>query len=188
MRYLRLLLLLLFLTSTAHAGEMVVAWSPVDHSDLAGYRIYSCTDATLANCSPLGTTTETTVTLTVPDCTVMFVAVKSFKTDGVESTEFSNVIEGWARPSISDVTYNSVGITTINGNNFRDSPTVLVDGAQLPPANVCSGNACPCTAITITPPIPGATIVVINADTSFGQWVRPLDAPVISRGDTWPEG
>ncbi|MFQ5669722.1 MAG: hypothetical protein ACE5HD_04280 [Acidobacteriota bacterium] len=88
------------------AGTIQVAWSPVSNPDLAGYRIFVGTspesgDIQIKTVSP----SETTAVIDqLPDCVVLFVAVKAFDLSGNESVSFSNSISGMTKPSISSVT------------------------------------------------------------------------------------
>lgn len=158
------------------AGEMSIAWDPVSDSDLAGYKVYYGTSpGSYTETKDVGNTTSTTLTGLDP-CTVYYVAVKAYDTEGLESEGYSNEISGLPRPVVASVTPNAgdqgQALTlTIDGESFDDGASVEFSGSGITVQQVTTVS---CTELSVDIQIaegaaPGARdVTVINPDNSFG--------------------
>lgn len=142
----------------ASAGTVSLAWDPVPDTDVAGYRVYYGTaPGNYSQSVDVGNTTQTTVS-GLTDCTTYYFGVKAYDTAGNESTDYSNEISGWARPTVASSTPSAAeqGRTlalTIAGSNFQSGATVAfsntgitvnsvtVDACGQITANVTVGNS-----------------------------------------------
>lgn len=153
----------------ARAGTISLAWDPVSHPQLAGYRVYhgpssgSYTQTVDVGLSPQAT-------LTVSDCADYFIAVKARTTDGTESVLFSNEISGWARPEVTagtpaSVERNQTVDVTIDGMNFRAGASVQLGDPAI------SVNS-----VTVN----GCSQLVANLTVGAGAAIGPVDVQVVN--------
>ncbi|HXV77580.1 MAG TPA: fibronectin type III domain-containing protein [Candidatus Polarisedimenticolaceae bacterium] len=163
--------------SPALAGTISLAWDPVTHPDLAGYRVfYGVNASNLDQSVDVGTNAQATLS-NLADCTNYFVAVKARGTDGSLSPQFSNQISGWARPVVASVSPPSIQRTTqmaltVSGVNFMPGASVSFSD----PAIVVNGvtvNGCSQLVVDVTVPDTAAVgttdLTVVNPDQVFGQ-------------------
>jgi hypothetical protein len=161
----------------AAAGTIGLAWDPVSHPDLDGYRIYYGTSAgDYTDPIDLGTVTQHTLT-GMSDCTTWYVAVKAFDTSGQESDAFSNEVAGWARPTVVNATPSSgepgqrLDIT-VTGTNFQPGATVELSDPDLQVHSV-TVNSCSELVVDVTigsgAAIGPVDIDVTNPDQVFGS-------------------
>lgn len=175
MRLALLFVLTALLSTCAHAGTISIAWEPVTHVDLAGYRVYYGGAPSIYN-QTYDTNLTTSLTFLVDDCVDYYVAVKARGTDGAVSAAYSVEVTGWARPIVSaadpaQVEKNTTLDVVIVGANFMDGAAVQLSDPNIVVNSVVTVD---CTSIiaNITVP-PGApfTLVdveVINPDQVFG--------------------
>lgn len=117
----------------ALAGAMELAWGAVPEA--TGYRLYYGTaSGSYDTVADVGAQTQVTLQ-GLQDCTEYFVAVKAYNQMG-ESPEFSNEIQGWARPNIGVQTVATRQgdqlVIEIAGGNFDTLADVTVDTQTLP--------------------------------------------------------
>ena len=184
------------------AGTISLAWDPVDHPDLAGYRIYFDTAPdSFSESIDLGAVTEATLT-GLADCTTYYVAVKAYDDDGAESTGFSNGVSGWARPvaggaSPSQIERNQTVDLVIDGTNFQSGATVTftdpgitVHGVTVASCSQLVANISVASDALVGP----GDIRVQNPDNVYGvgiglfEIVGDATAPVISDVEAGPVG
>jgi len=162
--------------TTIHAGSISVAWDPITHPNLVGYRVfYSTSSGSYGQWTDVGVTTQTTLT-GLTDCTQYFVAVKARGSDGSLSAGYSNEISGWSRPTVTTASPSSVpratqSSVTINGTNFMPGATVTFSNSAIVVNNV-TVNGCNQLVASINVPASatlGATnVTVVNPDQVFG--------------------
>jgi hypothetical protein len=162
--------------SRVEAGTISLAWDPVEHPDLAGYRIYYDTaPGVFGNSVDVGLVTAATLS-GVADCTTYTVAVKAYDGEGGESPEFSNAISGWARPSVSSVTpaeveQNGEVELTIDGANFQPGAAVVFSN---PAISVLAVDWSDCHRLVVSAVVAGdaalgpGSLEVVNPDQVFG--------------------
>jgi len=157
------------------AGTISVAWDPVTHPDLVGYRVHYGPTSSYGQSTDTGLTTAVTLT-GLSNCTDYHVAVKARASDGSESTVFSNEILGWGRPEASSFSPSTVqrGATlnvTIGGTNFQSGAAVDF-GDPAVTVNSVSVNSCSQIVANITvgasANLGPADFDVNNPDTVFG--------------------
>jgi chitodextrinase len=138
---------LLGAAATSHAladGTMSLAWDPVVHVDLAGYRVfYDSVPGAYGSSVDVGNVAEATLTGLLA-CTDYHVAVKAYDSSGTLSAQFSNSVSGWARPALVGITpgqleRNSTGYLVIDGANFRAGATVAFSDPSISVLQVVSG-------------------------------------------------
>lgn len=111
------------LAGSAWAGTVDMRWDPVGDSDLAGYRVYYGTDpGSLTQSKDVGLATSTQLT-GLDNCTVWYASVRAYDEGGLESPADSNLVEGYPRPVVSNVSPSRIeqGQTltlTVSGTNF----------------------------------------------------------------------
>jgi chitodextrinase len=178
------------LSAPASAGTISLAWDPVSHPDLVGYRVYySQTAGNYGPTTDVGLTPEVTLS-GLADCTTHYVAVKARGSDGSESPQFSAEISGWARPEVLSVSPSSVDRNTqvnltIAGTNFQSGATIQLSNPGVT-VNSVSVNGCSQlvanVSIGTTAALGDVDVEVINPDQVFGAGaalfsVTPDSAP-----------
>jgi hypothetical protein len=172
----------MFFVFNCTAGTISLAWDPVVHLTLTGYKIYWGTSAgNYQNVQQVGLVTAANIT--VPDCQNIFVALKATATGAnntiLESLTYSNELSGWARPMILSVNYPTVpvgwtGNLVIEGNNFKAGGTVEFQGSNIV-INSVTVNSCARVTINITIPSSEATGLKAfhfkNPDTTWSGWI-----------------
>jgi hypothetical protein len=187
---------LVFSAGSALAGTATVAWDPVSDTDLAGYKVYYGTSSGVyPNVVDAGNVTTYTFT-NLTDCTLYYFTVKAYDTANNLSTNYSNEISGYARPTVGGVSptsgvqnTSSLGLV-LTGTNFRSGATVAFSGTGI---TVNSVSVSSCTSMTAnvsiasTAPTGARNVTVRNSDLSAGTGtglftVNPADLtpPVIS--------
>lgn len=160
----------------AAAGTIDVAWDPVSHSDLAGYRVYWGTSSgTYPQSFDVGVTTAAQIS-GLNDCTTYYVAVKARDSAGNLSPTYSNEITGWARPQVlgaspSTVDLNTTLDLTISGWNFQSGASVAFSDPAISVNNVTVSSCSQIVAnVTIggSASLGGVDVDVTNPDTVFG--------------------
>jgi hypothetical protein len=138
----------------AVAGTVSLAWDPVADSDLAGYRVYyGTTPGSYAQSVDVGNVTATTMN-NLSDCTMYYFGVKAYDTANNLSTNFSNEISGWSRPTVLTAVPASaeVGRTisvVITGTNFQSGAVAAFSRAGIT-VNSTTVNACGQVTANIT--------------------------------------
>jgi len=166
----------LSLSAPVSAGTVSLAWDPVSHADLVGYRVYySQTAGNYSQSVDVGLTPEVTLS-GLASCTTHYVAVKARGSDGSESPQFSAEISGWARPEVlsvspSSVERNSQVDLTIAGTNFQSGATIQLSNSGLT-INSVTVNGCSQlvanVSIGASATLGGVDVEVINPDQVFG--------------------
>jgi len=165
----------LLLTGAASAGTISVAWDPVSHPDLLGYRVYQGTSSgNYPQSIDVGLETQTELS-GLADCTTHYVAVRARASGDVLSDEFSNQIAGWPVPRVDgiDSPVAEAGTQlqlTISGANYQAGAVVsFVDPAiSVDSVAVTSCNSVVATISIGTAAILGATgFEVLNPDQSY---------------------
>jgi hypothetical protein len=119
------------IATPAWAGTISLAWDPVSHPDLAGYRVYYDTvPGRFGQSVSLGVVTSTTLS-GLTDCTDYEIAIKAFDGQNRESAGFSNLVTGWSRPRLTSATPSQVERSSrvnlvIAGANFESGMTAVV--------------------------------------------------------------
>jgi len=165
------------LTSPSFAdGTISLAWDPVDHDDLAGYRVYYDTAPdTFGDSVDVGAATQATLA-GLADCTDYHVAVKAYDSSGVLSEQFSDSVVGWARPSLAAVSPDRVERNrsyqlVIDGANFQAGVGVVISDPGVTVQQVSHGG---CGQIRVdvnvgaTAALGSVEIQVVNPDQVFG--------------------
>jgi len=107
-----------------NAGTISLAWDPVNHADLAGYRVfYDTVPQAFGSSEDAGTGTAYTLA-GLDDCVEYHVAVKAYDSSGRHSEQYSQEVVGWARPTVASVSpaqveRNVTAQLTVGGTNFR---------------------------------------------------------------------
>jgi hypothetical protein len=177
----------------AAAGTMELAWDPVVHAELDGYRVFygtqpgsytSTVDVSAAQVGLAG----------LSDCTDYYVAVKGRAADGSLSAEFSPEISGWARPEVSAVQPSTLEPgsrvdVTIDGTNFSAGSTVLLDHPGLT-VNGVTRSGCTRLVADVTvaagASAAGVEIEVRGADQVYGLASGLLEVVADQGGDEDP--
>jgi len=189
-----LAVLLLFAAAPASAGTISVAWDPVTHPNLVGYRVYYGTAAgSYGTPLDVGLTTQATLS-GLTDCTNYYVAVKARASDGSESAVFSNEISGWSRPvatsfSPATVMRGQTLSVTIGGTNFQGGasldfadPAITVNSMTVGSCGQITANITVDATATLGP----SNFDVLNPGNVFGTGnglfsvVNDTAGPVIS--------
>ena len=160
-----------------HAGSMDLAWDPVSHPDLAGYRVYYGTaSGNYPQSVNVGLATSSSLS-GITDCATQYIAIRSVAVNGAESAGISNEIGGWPRPSISGVTPQQIGqgqsaALVVTGNNFKPDSTLEFDD---PTVRVLSIQVDSCTQITaqvevgLSAPAGSLAFDVVHGDRVYGS-------------------
>jgi len=174
----------LSLSAPVSAGTVSLAWDPVSHADLVGYRVYySQTAGNYSQSVDVGLTPDVTLS-GLASCTTHYVAVKARGSDGSESPQFSAEISGWARPEVlsvspSSVERNSQVDLTIAGTNFQSGATIQLSNSGLT-INSVTVNGCSQlvanVSIGASATLGGVDVEVINPDQVFGAGAALLSA------------
>lgn len=158
------------------AGSISLAWDPVPDTDVAGYKVYYGTAPdTYDQVKDVGNVTSTTLT-GLDACTRYYIAVKAYDSGGLESTGYSNQIDGLPRPVVSSSNPASgeqgQSLTlAVGGESFVDGATVEFSGSGI---TVQSVSYVSCNELSVAIAIAaGASvgvrdITVVNPDQSFG--------------------
>ena len=159
------------------AGTISLAWDPVDHAELAGYRVFYDTTAQAFGSSE-DAATATAYTLSgLDDCVEYHVAVKAYDTAGAFSEQFSQEVVGWARPTVTSVSPGQVerNVTaqlTFNGTNFRGGVQVQILDPGIAVLQVTE-NGCNQLVVDIsaseTAGLGPVVVRVINPDGTYGD-------------------
>lgn len=166
---------LIFFALPAMANYIPIAWNHDGHPNLAGFRIFYG-EGTVAVSSPSVVTGPESRSYDVPnltDCTEWHISVQAFDTDGnlsgwpQDSNGANVVVKGWPKVKVTGAYYTHDGVTRITGVNFREGAQVVVDGTVVNPTAVT------CEEVQIDG-LPGATILVINPDGTYGAFAVPL--------------
>ena len=153
------------------ADRIGVAWTPVDHPHVDGYRV----EVRLPQQSP-------TLSVDLPvtdssydatglrgDCSTSCVAVRSLNASGHAGSPIE--LCGVPDPEIFDLQRTNAG-WRILGDNFAEDVEVYLDGAESP----VSANRQSCGAVRINA-TPSSSVVVRNpADDVRARWVLPSDS------------
>jgi hypothetical protein len=163
----------------AGAGQIHVAWDPVPGA--TGYKVYAGTSSGVYG-SPVTSSTTSAVLTNLADCQTWYVAVKAYNSAG-ESSQFSNELSGWPRPSVTAASPASIlqgaqATIEITGANFQAGAAVEIDNIGVSPASVrvLSCNRMQLLA-TIEPTAENVraaevgrfTVSVVNPDSVFGS-------------------
>lgn len=163
----------------ASAGEIALAWDATQGA--SSYKVYYGTAPGQYSAFASAGSNQTTLT-GLQDCTTYYIAVKAVNGAG-ESTQFSNEVSGWARPSVissnpSTAKQGDQAVVTIGGANFQSGAVVTSDN---PLVRISSVSVLDCNRVqfvaTLDPPgpnVPAARIgplsfEVRNPDTVYGQ-------------------
>jgi len=160
----------------AVAGTISLAWDPVDHAELAGYRVFfDTTPESFGSSEDAGTSTA--YTLSVEDCVEYHVAVKAYDTSGAYSEQYSQEVVGWARPAVaavspSQVERNVTSQLTFSGTNFRSGVQVQILDPGVAVLQVAE-NGCNQLVVDIsvseTAGLGPVVVRVINQDGTYGD-------------------
>lgn len=186
--------LVLVIGGTATAGTIKIAWDPITHPDLVGYRVYhGPSSSNYTQTIDVGLGTNATLS-GLAECTTRYIAVKARAGDGSESPLFSNEISGWPRPQLlsaspSAAQRNATLDLTVGGWNFEPGATVSFDDPAIQINNVTI-NGCSQLVVNISVGASAALgplgIDVRNPDQALGSSTSLVsvtadaDAPVIS--------
>lgn len=136
------------------ADTISLAWDPVTHPTLSGYRVYYGTSSnSYTQTQDTGTTTQVVLN-GLASCTDHYISVKAVSSDGSESSLFSNEISGWPRPIVSQATpaaleRGTAQQVTLDGANYRNGVSVTASNAGVSVSNV-SVNGCNQLTMTLT--------------------------------------
>jgi len=176
-RFLLLLIACSIPTAAPLAGTISIAWDPVVHDQLAGYRVYYGTSPdALVQVFEAGPSTEATLTGLV-DCTTYYLAVKAVAQNGLESPSFSNLITGWARPEVASaapatVERGSAVQLAVQGGNFQPGATVSFSNPGVSVGATTSAGCSQMLVDVIVDPAAATGAVdvrVVNPDQVFGN-------------------
>jgi hypothetical protein len=117
------------------AGDINLAWDPTPGA--SGYKVYYGTapgSYTSPGSPAIVYGTQATIS-GLQDCRSYFVAVKAFNAAG-ESTDFSNELSGWSRPSVAGASPSSAMqgdqlVMDIQGTNFQSGASVDLGNPQI---------------------------------------------------------
>ncbi len=161
----------------ASAGSISIAWDPVSHPALAGYRVHYGT-ATGSYSQQLNAQLSTSAVLEgLADCTMHYIAVKSYNGEGTQSTTFSNEVVGWPRPVLASASPTELArgtqvALTINGTNFRPGSTLQINapGVSIQSATVEScQRIVAVVAVSGSAPLGASTLTVSHPDGAAGS-------------------
>jgi chitodextrinase len=174
----------------ARAGTISMAWDPVPDADAVGYQLeYGTAPGNYTQQREIGLVTSYTLD-GLSDCTTWYVAIKARDGVGNLSTNFSNELSGWPRPTVTsafpalaeqgrqlDVVLSGTNFQSGASLSFSDPGitvnSISVDSCNQLTANITVGNSVAPGAISVD---------VINADQTFGTGaavftVDPASAP-----------
>ncbi len=165
------------LVTPVTAGTISVAWNPVDHPDLAGYRVYyDSVPGAFGSSVDAGTGTAATLS-GLADCTSYEVAVKSYDAGG-QFSPLSSVVSGWPRPVLSAITpaqiqRNSQVQLVLDGTNFQSGAAVTFSNAGIAIVGAPTRDSCSRLRVTVAISAQAAlgavTVRAINSDQVFGE-------------------
>lgn len=160
----------------AHAGTISLAWDPVTHDDLVGYRLgYGTSPTDLSQTLDVGLTTQATLT-GLTDCTTYYISIRARAGDGSLSPDPSNVVSGWSRPVVSSAAPTQVeqgkqAQITVQGANFQSGASAQLSGTGVTVDGV-SISTCGELVLDVSAdadaPIGARDVTVVNPDQSFG--------------------
>jgi hypothetical protein len=168
--------LVLSVGGSARASTISLAWDPVDHPSLAGYRVYFDTVPD-AYSSSLDVGPSTAVTLSgLADCTSYQVAVKAYDGEGNESAAFSTPVTGWPRPIVTSVMpatveQQSQATLTVDGANFMQGASLIFDDPAVA-VDAVSWTSCQRLVIEVSvgaAALGALALRVVNPDGVFGD-------------------
>lgn len=179
---------LCLLATPSLAGTISLAWDAVPGA--TGYRVYYGTTSGQYTGSVTSTGTSATLSA-LQDCTTYYVAVKAYNSSG-ESSEFSNELTGWSRPTVTSATPSAAMqgdqiVVDIAGSNFQSG--ALVDLGN-PHINISSISVLSCTRLqllaTIEPTakkvrpasVGKLDITVANPDDVFGMKSQAFEVKI----------
>jgi len=167
--------LMLLLTGVGYAGSISVAWDPVSHPELLGYRVYHGTGSeNYSQSVDVGNQTHKQLT-GLADCTTHYVVVRARGADDLLSPEFSNQIAGWPVPRVDGINASEAEAGTqlqlvIEGANFQPDATLTFSDPAIT-VNAVAVPGCYSMVATISIGIAanlGPTgFEVVNPDQSF---------------------
>jgi len=172
---LSILLLALLSAAPVQAGTIDLAWDPVTHPDLVGYRVHWGTSAGTMN-QTLDVSQPSASLTGLADCTTWYVGVTARASDGSQSATMSNLVNGWPRPRVLSAAPASLvrGATVqvvVGGSNFQSGATVDA-GAGLTVGSTTI-DACGQLTVSLTVASSAAlgarTIRVTNPDQVYGE-------------------
>jgi hypothetical protein len=162
------------------AGTMSLEWGPVSPQP-AKYAIYSGPSSGQYDSRKEVDGTVTATVIPVLDCANTAAAVKAVNSEGEESLEFSNEVQGWGRPIVVSAAPQAFKIpqgnqtydypVTIEGVNFQPGATVEVPGSS---AQIVNPVTVSCRKITATLRVDNTValgivdVEVVNPDSVFG--------------------
>jgi chitodextrinase len=166
----------------AFAGTISVAWDPITHPDLVGYRVfYSTTSGNFGQWTDVGLVTQTTLN-GLTDCTTYYIAVKARSSDGSLSANYSNQISGWSRPTVTTATPASIAragqaSVTIAGTNFMPGAAVTLSNSAIV-VNSVTVSGCNQLVASLTVPatatLGAVNVTVANPDQVYGTGTGTL--------------
>lgn len=177
----------------ASAGTVALAWDAVTDTDLAGYRVYyGSAPGNYTQSVDVGNVTSTTIS-GLADCQTWYFGVKAYDTAGNESTNYSNEISGWGRPTVATSAPSAAeqGRTlalTITGSNFQSGASVIFSNAGIT-VNSVTVNSCTQLTANVTvgnaAAVGASNIEVDNPDQVYGTGtglftVQATVAPTVS--------
>jgi hypothetical protein len=164
------------------AGQAELRWDSVSSPDLVGYRLfYDTQPGTFGQHIDVGLTTTHTVT-GLTDCALYHFAVKAIDAGGLLSSEYSNLVSGYTRPTIGTITPAQVSPAllaeiVVEGTGFAPGAVAEILGLGLYSTTVNS-----CGRMTLQLEVPpeaaGASdLTILNTDGSFAA--RPGAVTVV---------
>ena len=179
-RFVVVALTILIVTATMSvAGTISIRWDPVLDADLAGYRIYyGNVTGNYDQSADVGNVTSYTLT-GLADCTMWYLAVKAYDTEGLESLDYSMEVSGWTRPVVTGGTPNTGQqggdyAMTVTGANFQAGASVEFSEPGIT-VNSVTVNSCTDLVANISiassASLGTADLSVINVDRVFGTGV-----------------
>lgn len=182
---------------TVHGGTIGVAWDPVAHEDLAGYRVLVTHEDGTASTIDTPPVTEFTVA-GLADCTTYRISVKAFDADGDVSAHASNEVAGWPRPRLDAVEAVAVPdsgateyVIPVTGANFQVGATAEFAASSI---EVTSIDVTDCNTVELRVQVPADAprgeleFVIVNPDLVYGLGVLPVGfsiVPNVRRADMW---
>ena len=176
------------------ADTISLAWDPVTHPTLSGYRVYYGTSSnSYTQTQDTGTTTQVVLN-GLTSCTDYFISVKAVSSDGSESSLFSNEVTGWPRPIVTQAApaaleRGTAQQVTLTGANYRNGISVSVSNPGVSVSNL-SVDGCNQLTMTLTATA-GATLGafdiqvtdatgVVGTGAAVGSVTADTNAPQLS--------